>query len=334
MAKTVAIVPAGTWGAALAVPLADSGHQVRLWSRQAGFAAAFNQDRRHPRLPGLTFADRVTACADIGAAVAGADLVILAPASHGLRAVCRAAAPYLGHGPLLVAVTKGIEPETLLTMSEVISDELGAAAGRLAVLSGPNFALEVARRLPTTTVVASARTAVAEAAQDILMSPNLRVYAATDVKGVELGGALKNCVAIAVGISDGLGLGNNARAALITRGLAEIARLGRACGAAPQTFAGLSGLGDLVLTCTGEYSRNRQAGLAIGRGQGLGAYMQAAGAVVEGVPTTRAARELARRLGVDMPIVEELYQILHGNKAPADGVMTLMTRMKTSEFDY
>lgn len=325
----VAIVPAGQWGTALAVPLLDNGHSVRLWLRDPAAAAQFAATRTAPRLPGVALGPGAMATAHLAEALEGADLVVLGPASHALRAVCRQVAPHLPPGALVLSIVKGLEPDTLLRMSEVIAQEI-PAAGRLAVLSGPNFAGEVARRLPAGTVVASRDPAVARWVQDALMTPRFRVYTSADVVGVELGGALKNVMAIGVGISDGLGMGDNARAALITRGIAEMARLGAALGASPLTFSGLSGVGDLVLTCTGDQSRNRRLGLAIGRGQPL-AQVLAGGQTVEGVPTARAALRLAERVGVEMPIVREIHAVLFEGKDPLAALADLMGREKTQE---
>lgn len=328
----VAIVPAGQWGTALAVPLADNGHQVTLWFRQPGEAAAFQQTRENARrLAGVRFPASVQAASDLAAAVAGADLVVLGPASPGLRELAGRLAPLLAPAAAVVCITKGLEPDTDLRMSQVILAVDPALAPRLAVLSGPNFAVEVARRLPTATVVAAASAAVAEFVQGALATPHFRPYTHHDVTGVELGGALKNVIAIGVGIADGMGMGDNARAALITRGIAEISRLGVALGADAMTFAGLSGIGDLVLTCTGDQSRNRQAGLAIGRGAPPAAVL-AAGKTIEGAPTARAALDLARRLGVAMPITEQIAAVLFAGLDPRQAVQRLMTREATEEW--
>lgn len=326
----VAILPAGQWGTALAVPLAAGGHSVRLWLRRPEELRSFRQTRISPRLPGVALPEGVDGLATPEEALDHADLVILASSSAGLRAVSRAVRPHLPPGALLLSVTKGLEPETRLRMSQVILEEIPEADGRLAVLSGPNFAAEIARRLPAATVVASADATVAATWQRALMGPRFRVYTHDDVPGVELGGALKNVIAIAVGISDGLGMGHNARAALITRGMAEIGRLGAALGASPMTFAGLSGVGDLVLTCTGDLSRNRQLGLAIGRGEPVSTVLRSP-VTVEGVPTARAAVHLAREVGVELPITERVHGILFEGESPARGLELLMARERTSE---
>lgn len=327
----VAIVPAGQWGTALAVPLLENNHHVTLWFRAAADAAEFNRTHENARrLAGVVFPASVVATSDLAAAVAGADLVVLGPASLGLREVAGALGPVLNPAAAVVCITKGLEPETDLRMSQVVAAVAPGVAARLAVLSGPNFAVEVARRLPTATVVASADAAVAQFVQAALATSRFRPYTHDDVVGVELGGALKNVIAIGVGIADGMGMGDNARAALITRGIAEMARLGAALGAQQTTFAGLSGLGDLVLTCTGDQSRNRQAGLAIGRGTPAGTVL-GSGKTIEGAPTARAALELARKLGVEMPITEQIEQVLYEGLDSTVAVQRLMTREATGE---
>lgn len=327
----VAVVPAGQWGTALAVPLVENGHRVTFWFRSAADADAFNRTRTNARrLAGVTFPAGCTATSDLAAAVAGADLVILGPASRGLRQVAQQLGAALHGEAAVVCITKGLEPGTDLRMSQVVAAAAPGLAPRLAVLSGPNFAQEVARRLPTATVVAAADAAVARFVQGALATGSFRVYTHDDVVGVELGGALKNVIAIGVGIADGMGMGDNARAALITRGLAEMTRLGVALGASPLTFAGLSGMGDLVLTCTGDQSRNRQAGLAIGRGADPAGVL-GAGRTIEGAPTARAALELARRHGVEMPITAQIEQVLYHGLDPAEAVRRLMARGATGE---
>lgn len=331
MKLQIAILPAGVWGTALAVPASAGGHDVRLWRRTLNWMAAW--DRGHRTLPGLALPPNVRACEEVGAAVAGADLVILGPASVALREHCRMIRPHLKPRAVLVVVTKGLEPETHLRMSEVVREELPAHAERVSALSGPNFAHEVAAGLPTTTVVACPDLSAAQFAQDALMTQRFRVYTNPDIVGVELGGALKNVIALGVGISDGLGMGDNARAALITRGLTEMGRLGAAMGANVLTFAGLAGMGDLVLTCTGDSSRNRRAGLAIGRGQSPAEFVHQTHLTVEGIPTTRAAWTLAQMLKVSMPITETIYRILYEGLSPLEGTQALMGRQKTHEVE-
>lgn len=327
----IAIIPAGTWGTALAVPACEGGHDVRLWRRSSGWERDW--DRGHPQLPGLRLPPGARACSEVAEAVRGADLVILGAASVALRQTCRDALPHLKPGSVILTVTKGLEPETHLRMTEVVESELPAWRGRVAALSGPNFAHEVAAGLPTATVIACEDLAVAEFAQDALMTPRFRVYTNPDLIGVELGGALKNVIALGVGMADGLGTGDNARSALITRGLHEMGRLGKAAGANVLTFAGLAGMGDLVLTCTSDSSRNRRAGLAIGRGQSARQFVDETHLTVEGIRTTRAAWTLAQKLNVVMPITETIYQILHEGLTPQEGTRRLMGRQKTHEVE-
>ncbi|HEY8346289.1 MAG TPA: NAD(P)H-dependent glycerol-3-phosphate dehydrogenase [Symbiobacteriaceae bacterium] len=329
MGLQIAVVPAGMWGTALAVPAAQGGHTVRLWRRTPGWTKTW--DRGHQALPGLRLPQNVVGCETVAEAVAEADLVILAPASGALRAHCQWIRPHLRRDVLLVSVTKGLDPERHLRMSQVIAEELPEHRGRIAALSGPNFAQEVAAGLPTGTVVACPDRAVAEAVQDALMTSRFRVYTNPDLVGVELAGALKNVMAIAAGISDGLGMGDNARAALITRGLAEISRLGAALGASPFTFAGLAGLGDLVLTCTSDTSRNRRLGLAVGRGESAESFTARTGLTVEGLTTARAAYHWARSLGVEMPITEQVYTVLYEGRSPLEAMEQLMNRERTRE---
>src|SRR5690606_21990827 len=268
---------------------------------------------------------------DLTEALDEAELVVLAPASSGLREVCRAVAPLLAPDAIVLSVVKGLFADGSPLVSGVIAEELPQAAARLAVLSGPNFAVEVARELPAGTVVASRDEHVARTVQEILHTDRFRVWTTTDVTGVELGGALKNVIAIAAGLADALGMGHNARAALITRGVAEISRLGVTMGANPLTCAGRSGLGDLVLTCTSDLSRNRRAGIAIAQGKTVAEVVAAMGSTVEGIPTTRAAYALAQKHGVEMPITAEVYRALYEGVRPEVGVERLMTRTPRME---
>jgi glycerol-3-phosphate dehydrogenase (NAD(P)+) len=327
----IAIVPAGAWGTALAVPAAAGGHDVRLWRRDSGWSRAW--DRGHSALPGLVLPANVRACDLLGEAVGGADLVVLAAASVGLRSVCRQVRAHLKPGAVLLSVVKGIDPDSHLRMSEVVAQEIPSHAGRIAALSGPNFAHEVAKGLPTGTVVACGDVAVAESIQDLMMTSRFRIYTNPDIVGVELAGALKNVMALGVGLSDGLGMGDNARASLITRGLTEMGRLGTAMGANVLTFAGLAGMGDLVLTCTSDTSRNRRAGLAIGRGQSAVAFAAESHLTVEGIPTTRAAWSLAMQLAVSMPITEQIYKVIYEELPGVEGMENLMGRAKTHEVE-
>lgn len=330
----VAIVPAGVWGSALAVPLADNGHDVRLWDRNPARAARRQAERLlHPDLPGAELPERAVVTVDLAAAVSGADLIILAPAASALRDVCRALRAHAQPGAIVISACKSIEPGTHLRMSEVIAAELPEWAESIVALSGPNFAHEVAARLATTTVAASGNAAAAARTQAALMTTALRVYTNEDICGVELGGALKNIIAIGAGAAIGLGLGANAQAALATRGLAEMTRLGTALGANPLTFAGLSGLGDLLLSTTGTASRNRQFGVLLGRGLTVEAALAELGMLVEGVRTVEAAYELAARRGVDMPITCALHAMLFAGKDAGTALADLMGRAPTQEPD-
>jgi glycerol-3-phosphate dehydrogenase (NAD(P)+) len=321
----VAVIGAGSWGTALAVHLDRVGRRVRLLGRDRALIAEIRATRENARyLAGIPLPPGVTATADPAEALEGAGLVIVAVPSHFVAATLRALAARVPTGAALVSATKGIEVERGRRMSEVVVEVL---PGRpVAVLSGPSFAHEVALGLPTALVVASADPELARSIQQWLAGPTLRLYTNRDVVGVELGGALKNVMAIATGLSDGLGLGDNARAALITRGLAEVARLGVALGAQAATFLGLAGIGDLVLTCTGQRSRNRSLGLRIAGGQTVAAAEAATPMVAEGVRTARAALGLARVAGVAMPICAEVAAVLFDAKPVAEALRSLLAR--------
>ncbi|GJG88760.1 glycerol-3-phosphate dehydrogenase [NAD(P)+] [Gemmatimonadetes bacterium T265] len=327
-----AVVGGGAWGTALADLLARNGGDVVLWAREADVVADVNthaENRRflagHPLSPALRATD------DLPAALDGRELVLFAPPSHVLRAVARAAAGALAPDATLAVASKGIEQGTLAVMTQVIADVL---PGRPVVaVSGPSFAAEVAARHPTAVVAAADDRHAAARLQRALSSPEFRVYTHDDVLGVELGGALKNVMALATGILEGLGLGFNSRAALITRGLAEMTRLGAALGASPATFAGLAGVGDLVLTCTGALSRNRSVGVEIGRGRRLDDVLAERETVAEGVLTTRSARDLATRAGVEMPIVNVVDRVLFEGAAVEGAVTELMSRAPRGEQD-
>ncbi|HUP18918.1 MAG TPA: NAD(P)H-dependent glycerol-3-phosphate dehydrogenase [Gemmatimonadota bacterium] len=330
-----AVVGAGSWGTALAGLLAANGHSVRLWARDPALADAMRTARRNPRyLTEIPLPEAVEPTSDLAGAVAGALLVVSVVPSHAVRETMAAAASHLAPEAVVVSASKGIENETLKRMTEVLADALpGIGTGRLAVLSGPSFAEEVARGMPTAVTVASAEEVTAERVREAFAAPRFRVYTSTDVIGVELGGAVKNVIAIATGIADGLGSGTSARAALITRGLAEISRLGMAMGGEQFTFMGLAGLGDLVLTCTGDLSRNRTVGLRLGRGETLEEILADLRMVAEGIRTTRSARELARRAGVEMPITEQVHGMLYDSKSAQVVVEELMTREYKPEFE-
>ena len=324
---SVAVLGAGSWGTALADVLVRNGHDVRLWARDGGHAAAITRSGMNERyLPGIELARPLSVTADLAEALRGTEVVVSVCPSHAVREVLGRAAPHLGD-QVLVSASKGIETGTRLRMTEVIVETLGdGASQRTVVLSGPSFAEELLRGLPTAIVAASRVEAHAAAVQSLFRNGYFRVYTQSDVDGVELGGALKNVIALAAGISDGLELGSNARAALINRGLAEIVRLAKHLGARETTFGGLAGLGDLVLTCTGRLSRNRTAGLAIGSGRRPADALGEMEQVVEGVRTARAAYHLSRRFGVEMPITNSVYSILYEDVAPPEALAQLMAR--------
>jgi glycerol-3-phosphate dehydrogenase (NAD(P)+) len=326
-----AVLGAGSWGTALAIHLGSMGHEVALWGRDAALLDAMAERRANPTyLPDVTFPAPLRPTSCIATAVTEARHVVVAVPSHGLRAVLRKAAPELPREAILVSATKGIEPDSLKRMSEVLHDETG---GRhpVVVLSGPSFAAEVARRLPTALVAASSDDAALKAVQEEFRGPLFRLYGSKDVVGVEINASMKNVIAIAAGVVEALGLGHNAMAALITRGLAEISRLSAAMGGERETASGLSGLGDLVLTCTGSFSRNRHVGLELGRGRTLDEIMAGMRMVAEGVRTTPAALELGRKYGVELPIAAQMAELFAGRKAPRDAVSDLMLRRQRGE---
>jgi glycerol-3-phosphate dehydrogenase (NAD(P)+) len=321
------VVGAGAWGTALAALLARKGHGVTIWSYESEVADSINTRKSNPYLADVALPAGLSATTDLPAAVAGAELVVSASPAQFVRSAMAQAAGSLEPDALILSASKGVELHTLLRMDEVLSEVLPAAAmENFCALSGPSFAAEVAGGAPTAVVVASRDEAKAVMAQDIFQTPAFRVYTNTDVVGVELGGALKNVVAIAAGVTAGLGYGHNTMAALITRGLAEITRLGLAVGAEKATFYGLAGLGDLVLTCTGSLSRNRTVGYRLGKGETLDHILSEMTAVAEGVKTTEAVFELARRHDVEMPITEQMYAILYDGRSPSDALRALMTR--------
>lgn len=335
-AGPIAVLGAGSWGTALAVSLAGSGHAVRLWTLDPAHARALAETRRNePFLPMATLPDGIAPTSDLAEAVAGAWLWVVAVPSQAVRSLSARLAPYLPDAaPVVVSVAKGIETGTLLTTTAVLRDALsGLDAARTGVLYGPSHAEEVAVGQPTSLVVAMPDADAAARVQAAFMAPALRVYANADVIGVEIGGSVKNVVALAAGMSDGLGLGDNAKAALVTRGLAEITRLGVALGADAHTFAGLTGLGDLVVTCFSRHSRNRGFGERIGRGESAEAALAASAMVVEGVATTASVRALAARHGVEMPIADAVAAILAGHLTPADAAAALMGRGARAETD-
>lgn len=327
-----AVVGAGAWGTALADLLARNGHDVKLWAYEPDVVETINRKRENVRfLGGHQLSASLEAVGDVGRAVDGAELVTLATPSHVLRRIVKSAAGSLPLGALLVVATKGIENGTLCLMTEVAEQEVPGAT--VVALSGPSFAVEVVSGQPTAVVVASAREEAAAATQRAFSSAYFRAYTHSDVIGVELGGALKNVMAVATGIAEGLGLGFNARAALVTRGLAEMTRLGSALGAQQSTFAGLAGLGDLVLTCTGSLSRNRAVGVELGKGRKLDDVLRDRETVAEGVITAQSARALAAREGIEMPIVDTVNRVLFEGQPARSAIAALMTRELRAEVD-
>lgn len=329
----LAIVGAGSWGTALAIVLAPRFEAVRLWARRSEAAIRLAESRINEQyLPGVQLPRNVFPENNLETVVAGAPLVLLVVPSQHLRSVIRRALPHLQPGAMLVSAVKGLETGSLLRMSEVIVDETGINyRARVGVLSGPTFASEVAKGEPATAAVSSEDSDLANTVQSALSGPCFRLYTNADPVGVEIGAALKNVIAIGAGIVQGLGMGNNTKAALITRGLAEITRLALALGGRRETLAGLAGLGDLVLTCTGDLSRNRRVGIELAHGRTLTDIVSATSTVAEGIETTQAAVRLASRHGVEMPITEQMYAILRSGKAPREGIRELMDRSLKSE---
>lgn len=326
--ERLTVLGAGSWGTTLAELLAQKGFPVKLWVRSAGLCASMADTRENQTyLPGVKLSKNLSPCNSLEEALSDTRFIVSVLPSHGVRDVFRSAKPFVSKDAIITSATKGIEEETHLPPSAIIKDVLKGAPYRgIVVLSGPSFAKEVIARLPAAVCAASASKDAADIVQKTFSAPYFRVYTNGDVTGVELGGALKNVIAIAAGASDGLALGHNARAALITRGLAEIARLGVRMGSNPLTFSGLSGLGDLVLTCTGALSRNYTVGVEIGKGRSLMDITGGMKMVAEGVKTSRAARSLARIKGVEMPITEAVYNVLYEGKPPKEAVLELMTR--------
>lgn len=333
MGIPVGVIGAGSFGTCLAILCADRGHDVTLWARNPATVEVLRSQRRNPHyLTDVALPEAILPTADLEEALRGRELVILAVPSHGVREVMTRAAPFLPEEAITVSTVKGIEVESGKTTSAVLEEVLPPVHHpRLTVLSGPSFAREVAHHKPTVVTVACREEAYAIAVQSHLSCPWFRCYSETDVMGVEIGGALKNVIAIATGISDGLDLGLNARSATMTRGLAEIRRLGMKLGADPLTFLGLAGMGDLVLTCTGDLSRNRRVGLALGQGRKLPEILEELGEVAEGVRTTYAACRLAERIGVELPIADAVRSLLDGEVDPREGVSQLLTRQLRSE---
>jgi len=325
----IAVIGDGGWGTTLAILLAKGGYKVRLWGAFADYLEVLDKKRENPKfLPGIEIPRGISFSSDINQVISGASLIVLAVPSHFIRQVLSKIDKQSISCPILSA-SKGIENDTLMRTSEIIEDVLGISS--IAVLSGPNISYEVARGLPATSVVASKDGALTKEIQDVLMSERFRVYTSHDVLGVELGGALKNIIAITCGISDGLGFGANTKAAILTRGLVEIIRLGKALGAKHETFFGLSGLGDLITTCVSSHGRNRWVGEQIGKGKKLKDVLDQTEMVAEGIRTTKSALMLARKHNIEMPITTQIYHVLYEDKDPQSAVSELMSRQKKAE---
>jgi len=330
MNKNVAIVGAGSMGTAMAILLSKNGNNVKLWSPMKDEISMLRANREHiTRLPGVKIPDSVVFTTDIEVAVKDCEFIVLAVPSQTTRQNCKTLSNIISKDAIVITCSKGIEDGTCKLLSQIMQEEL--PQNNIAVLSGPSHAEEIARDIPTTVVAASEKIEVTRILQDLFMTPNFRVYTNTDVIGVELGGALKNIIALCAGISDGLGFGDNTKAALMTRGIAEISRLGVAMGGKADTFSGLTGVGDLIVTCTSMHSRNRRAGILIGQGKSVQQALDEVNMVVEGVATTKPAYELALKLGISMPITNEAYSILFEGKDPRCAVGDLMTRDKKTE---
>ena len=322
-----AVVGSGAWGTALAVCLHNNGHEVTIWTFEKELIAQIETTRENPRLPGAKLPEAIRISGEYSC-VSGCDLVVVASPSFPIRSVCRGIAPYLKDNAVLVCVAKGLEEGTQLRMSQVVSQETGK---NVVVLTGPSHAEEVALGIPTGCVAACEDQALAEFVQDVFMSDCFRVYTSPDVVGAELGAALKNVIAMCAGVTDGLGCGDNTKAMLMTRGLTEIARLGVSLGARKETFAGLTGVGDLIVTCTSMHSRNRRAGILIGQGKPPPQAMKEVGAVVEGYYAPKSAWELCQKQGVEMPILQAAYEVLYKNVPAAEAVRELLKRNKKAE---
>jgi glycerol-3-phosphate dehydrogenase (NAD(P)+) len=328
--EKIGIIGAGSWGIALAKLLAENGHKVTVWSIIPEEIEMLSDKHEHvDKLPGVKLPDTMEYTTDLKAACTDKDLLVLAVPSPYTRSTSHSMKEYVADGQIIVNVAKGIEENTLYTLSEVIEEEIPQA--KVTVLSGPSHAEEVGRNLPTTVVVGAKEQSVAEYLQNVFMNDVFRVYTSSDILGMELGGALKNVVALAAGIADGLGFGDNAKAALITRGITEIGRLGMAMGGQIETFCGLTGIGDLIVTCASMHSRNRRAGILIGQGKTYDEAMSEVKMVVEGVYSAKAAMGLSKKYGVDLPIIEQVNQVLFEGKSAKDGLTALMGRDKKDE---
>ena len=327
----ITVLGSGGWGTALSLLLLDNGNDVTLWSFLEKEAEVLRTTRENPMLKGVVLPEalKITTSMDV---LADSELVVMATPSFAVRETARKAAPLLRQDAVVVSVAKGIEKDTALCLTQIIEEEL-KGKGRVVALSGPSHAEEVGRRVPTGCVAASTDMAAAELVQDVFMSPRFRVYTNSDVLGVELGAALKNVLALCCGVSDGMGLGDNAKALLMTRGMTEMARLGVALGGRKETFAGLSGMGDLIVTCTSMHSRNRRCGILIGEGKNAQEAMEQVGAVVEGYFTALSACQLSEKMGVEMPICQCAYDVLYRGESAGHALENLMTRHRRHEVD-
>ncbi|MDP9193086.1 MAG: NAD(P)-dependent glycerol-3-phosphate dehydrogenase [Acidobacteriota bacterium] len=328
----ISVIGAGAFGTAMAISAARAGNEVVLWAHDADVAATIRETGANPDyLAGMSLSDRIHATNDLAEAAAFADTMFMVVPSHHYREVLSNLRSHLRDRVKVISGTKGIENESLAPMSEVTADVLGEQLAAFAVLSGPTFALETARGDPTAAVIASKDAAFAQEAQQVMSCATFRLYHSSDVAGVELAGSLKNVIAIAAGVLEGMGLGSNTTAALITRGLHEMTRLGLALGGRLETFAGLAGMGDLVLTCTGALSRNRTVGVLLGKGKKLDDILREAKFVAEGIKTSRAARALSGRHSIEMPIATEMCRVLYDGESPREGLQRLMTRTLKAE---
>ena len=321
------VVGSGAWGTALAIRLCQNGHDVTMWTFEKELIPQMNETHRNPRLPGAVLPENLVISGDY-ACIEGCKLIVMASPSFPLRSVCQAAAPHIDADAVVVSVTKGLEAGTHLRMSQVVAQETGK---EVVVLTGPSHAEEVSINVPTGLLAASTNHALAEFVQDTFMADTLRVYTSPDPVGAELAAALKNVIALCAGITDGLGFGDNTKAMLMTRGLTETARLGVALGAKKETFTGLAGVGDLIVTCTSMHSRNRRAGILIGQGKDAQTAMKEVGAVVEGYYAAKSAYELGKAMGIDMPITEAAYKVLYEGADVRQAVQALLTRQRKAE---
>lgn len=332
MNNQIAIIGAGSWGTAIAVLLAGKGFNAKLWARNKGLIEEIKSTRENTEyLPGVVLPDNILVSNDMEYCCNESEVVVIASPSHAMRDICGQMNRFTSKNQVIVNLAKGIENDTLLRMSEIIKEFM--PENEVAVISGPSHAEEVGRGIPTAVVASSQKRTVAEYIQDIFMTPRFRIYTNPDIVGVELGGALKNIIALGAGIIDGLEFGDNTKAAIMTRGIVEMARLGESLGASRNTFAGLSGIGDLIVTCTSMHSRNRRAGIAIGQGKSVDEVIGSTRMVVEGIRTTKSAYQLAHRQQVEMPITQEIYNLLFDKSDIRDSVMNLTMRSKTHEME-